>query len=166
MVFNNIGSCFTNGSIHWIVKMDEWDSYGLLLFDCESEELRTMDLPQGYMDPPHSVFVRQGLLSAVYVILVGLVYLYEVWTMKEYGVASSWTKDQVHVVGEQKEYLRARLEPLEKVDYDKIKSDTSLIGQSAYVFEESIYLMDIGKPCEEQIQTDDPHTLQMVLSTD
>ena len=82
---------FANGALHWIAVTD--DKQFVLVFDLGDEVFRQILLPEL---PGHMIWTRLSVYGnsiAGFQITVGIDEMPQIniWVMKEYGVASSWT---------------------------------------------------------------------------
>ncbi|KAI9109314.1 hypothetical protein K1719_019658 [Acacia pycnantha] len=110
--YNWLRTSFVNGAVHWVVirrRSDGLDYTFILSFDVTEETFRELTLPRrqlGESEWIHSILlvVEGGHSLAV----VNRRYrnqqlVYNIWVMKEYGIAESWTKlfefDQSHYGG-------------------------------------------------------------------
>ncbi|CAK7322797.1 unnamed protein product [Dovyalis caffra] len=83
---------FANGSLHWLVKRTELQSIEIWVFDLDTEKFRQMAAPPPFREE----FENAGMIGActykdTLLVWASRTFL-EVWQMKEYGVAESWTK--------------------------------------------------------------------------
>ena len=97
---SNDTPAFVNGALHWIGRRrNEYDDYQLryfvLVFDLGDEVFREIPLPELPDYNPEEDCIE---LSSVYGNSIALFHgsifsgFLDIWVMKEYGVASSWTK--------------------------------------------------------------------------
>ncbi|KAI9109340.1 hypothetical protein K1719_019684 [Acacia pycnantha] len=91
---------FVNGAVHWIVsrrRSDGLDDRFILSFDVTEETFRELTLPRQSSESK-SIFSRllvvEGgqLLAMVNRRYVNDQWVYNIWVMKEYGIAESWTE--------------------------------------------------------------------------
>ncbi|XP_059658900.1 F-box protein At3g07870-like [Cornus florida] len=83
-----------NGALHWIVgfEVDSIFSYSIYSFDIEDEQFRPIPLP---LDIRNKIdFVSLGVLGNCLCVFDNRgSHSLDIWSMKDYGVATSWTKD-------------------------------------------------------------------------
>ncbi|KAG8372566.1 hypothetical protein BUALT_Bualt12G0079300 [Buddleja alternifolia] len=93
-------SVFLRGFIHWLAYTDQGWKRTILLFDVCNEVLGEAQLPEMdkcYDSNPSSISVVKGSLCLLVEELRDDEGICHVWTMNEYGVSESWTK-QLRVV--------------------------------------------------------------------
>lgn len=98
--YTSESGCFINGMIHWIIAPP--DNYGVppvvLMFDCESEEFKIVDLPREIFDLRNmektELMEYAGMLSVVADSRLNWqsTTFLEMWVMEEHGVATTWKK--------------------------------------------------------------------------
>ncbi|KAI9109321.1 hypothetical protein K1719_019665 [Acacia pycnantha] len=106
--YNWLRTPFVNGAVHWIVsrrRSDGLDDTFILSFDVTEEKFRELTLPRQSEWIPSRLLVVEGghLLAIVNQRYKNQQLVCNIWVMKEYGIAESWTKlfefDQSHYGG-------------------------------------------------------------------
>ncbi|EYU31503.1 hypothetical protein MIMGU_mgv1a021762mg [Erythranthe guttata] len=83
-----------HGIVHWISydRVMHTDHYVMFTYDLCLESVGEISMPVGLHIWHGVIGVIDGCLSAICNVYRGDFAIYEVWTMKEYGVKESWTK--------------------------------------------------------------------------
>ncbi|XP_059658897.1 F-box protein At3g07870-like [Cornus florida] len=85
---------FLNGALHWIVGFvaDREISYSIYSFDIEDEQFRPIPLPPDFQNK--LALISLGVLGNCLCVFNNRSHhSLDIWSMKDYGVATSWTKD-------------------------------------------------------------------------
>ncbi|KAL7105849.1 hypothetical protein ACP275_07G071700 [Erythranthe tilingii] len=93
------GGTLLSGTVHWLMSRTRIDIVGqlinhcaLLTFNLGSKSVGEISMPVGFNSIHGSIGVIDGCLSAIFNVSEADHAVFEVWTMKEYGVLESWTK--------------------------------------------------------------------------
>ncbi|KAK4715742.1 hypothetical protein R3W88_014080 [Solanum pinnatisectum] len=86
-----------NGTIHWLGGKNLQKSASIYSFNIATEEMKSLPAPSG-LDTPSLCLMLAELGNCLCLSDNSSFYYIDIWWMKEYGIAESWTKDRISVI--------------------------------------------------------------------
>ncbi|KAH0643439.1 hypothetical protein KY289_034413 [Solanum tuberosum] len=109
-VWYNFGEVNINGALHWMDN-EKYDS--IYSFDIEKEKVKSLPAPPGLEAPCSSLRLAE---LGNYLCLTDYMNRFSaninIWSMKEYGIAESWTKDSILVDSIPRGMVNYHFEPI------------------------------------------------------
>lgn len=93
-VSNDLGNVNVSGALHW---MDHGETISIYSFDIGTEKLKSLPPPSPGLGNQSFCLTLAELGNCLYLIDYIHRGRVDIWWMKEYGIAESWTKDSISV---------------------------------------------------------------------